>query len=223
MPVVEHQAAVAGAAEAFGEGVETHLAHPAEAVRHHKHRPRGGSRVGDIQLRGAGAAPGGEGHVGSWRNPSLGRALGNLGSLPRGLQLRATLLRLSTAPHRAPGRLRHAPRGRRRGERLAQQCGQTLTRLGAVADLRPLVRRGHGEDGAVQPVFEVGEGAAALGVGKGRNPMSHHVCRPLGGAVRLRRMQLWPPLPSVALRGPDSPAKVRCNVFHVRAQPVEMQ
>lgn len=42
VPVVEHQSAVAGAAKAFGEGVETHLAHPAKAVSHHNHRPRGG-------------------------------------------------------------------------------------------------------------------------------------------------------------------------------------
>ena len=63
--------------------------------------------------------PGAEGHIGSWYNPSLGRALGNLGSLARGFELRATLLRLSTAPHRAPGRPCLPPRRWRRGERLA--------------------------------------------------------------------------------------------------------
>ena len=48
----------------------------------------------------------------------------------------------------------------------ASRRRRTEPRLGAVTDLRALRRRAHGEHRAVQAVFEVVEGAAALGVGK---------------------------------------------------------
>lgn len=63
VPVVEHQAAVAGGAETLGEGIEAHLAYPAETVGHHDDRPRGRGVVGDVQPRGAGSISRGEGHV----------------------------------------------------------------------------------------------------------------------------------------------------------------
>ena len=50
---------------------------------------------------------------------------------------------------------------KRRGFSQAQ-----VRRMVAVGDLRALRRRAHGEHSAVQAVFEVVEGAAALGVGK---------------------------------------------------------